>query len=1177
MIFRGVRARLAVLTILDVVVLTSLRNALSNPPVRLWIAIVGTICATVVPPTYANQAELHDIPAPNVEEELAQFIVADGFEVNLFAADPMLANPIGISWDADGRLWVAGSSIYPHIPVGRQLSDSITVIEDVDGDGVADTSTVFAKGLFIPTSVLPGDGGVYVCNSTEIIHLRDTDGDGKADTTKVVLSGFGTEDTHQTVHGLRWGMDGLMYFNQSIYIHSHIETPYCIRRLGGGGIWQFNPQTLKLEVFSRGFVNPWGHHQDAWGQSFVTDGAYYEGINYTFPGATFVESGITPILPGMNPGSPKHCGLEILSGRHLPDDWQGNYITHDFRGHRVCRFVVSENGTGYLSQEQTELIKTKHVWFRPVDVKMGPDGAIYIADWHNPIIQHGEVDFRDPRRDHEHGRIWRVTAKDRRLVQRPQITSASLEELLSLTLAEEEWTRIQARQTLKARPREAATAALETWLKESEATGTARERQVLEALWNWQTLDVVAPEVLSEALAATDYRVRAAAVRVMSYWLDRLSPADLWYERARVLATEEHPRVRLEAVRLLSQVPGSEALLAALGTYGTERDPYLDHALLLTLRERKGDWLPEVQRDNPKFTGRSDRLLFALDAIASSEIVPPLLNGLAQMRFDDDQAEKAIELVAAHGNAVQAGIVLEALCARLEKDDESALRLWSALLEGTRKRNLQPGSGLERVAQLGADKSGAIQMQALEAAGAWRIEAARPVLENLLKNGESTREVRDIGIEALRSLGGEASTTLLLELTRNHPDRATRVTATSALVLLAPAEAAGVAVSLLQDSEGEGEVKQLIGAFVRQEPSLAALVKRLDGVTLPREAAKQTERILTSSGRNVDAALAAVRRAGGLLDQDALWNAESKAALVAAARSNGDPARGEMYYRALACVQCHAIGGSGGTLGPDLSSIGGSAQIDYLVESIVQPNKMIKEGYHSVLVETAALETYSGIKVQENDTTIVLRDVNGEHTIFRDQIEALDDGQSLMPVGLVDGLLESEAADLISFLASLGRVPEWSVGTEKVVRTWEVLQSSPDIAQRLLQSGPEVVAVDHEELVWAPAYSTVAGVMPVSELPKVIHYYWVNEGYSAARFTLSASEAGTVFLKAPGAADIACWVNGERVVLAERTALTLPAGESTVVVLIDHEKAPEALQFSLEDDPASSAVVQIAL
>ncbi len=1124
-----------------------------------------------------NQSELHEIPKPDVAAELAAFQVADGFEVNLFASEPMVANPIGISWDADGRLWVAGSTLYPHIAPGQQLADSISVLEDVDGDGVADASTVFAEGLFIPTSVLPGDGGVYVCNSTEILHLSDTDGDGKADKTRVILSGFGTEDTHQTIHGLRWGPDGFMYINQSIYIHSHIETPFGVRRHGGGGIWQFNPQTLQLEVFSRGFVNPWGHHQDQWGQSFATDGAYHEGINYTYPGATFLHSGITPILHGFNPGSPKHCGLEIINGRHLPEDWRGNHITNDFRGHRVCRFVVNDSGTGYTSEEQTELIKTHSVWFRPVDVKMGPDGAIYIADWYNPIIQHGEVDFRDPRRDHEHGRIWRVTAKDRPLVQRPQITSASTDGLLSLMTAEEEWTRIQARQTLKHKPRKEVIASLTTWLAESNATGAERERQVLEALWTWQTLDVVNSEVLKEALGASDYHIRAAAVRVMSHWLTRLAPAEEWQKLARSFVKDENTRVQLEAVRLLTHVPGNESILAAMSTYGTERDEFLDYALLLTLRERKADWLPEVQKDNGAFTENPERLLFALDAVGGAEIVPPLVHAMAQKRFDDNQALKAIGLIAAQGNPGQVGTIVEQLCARFEKDDGAAIPLWRALLDGTRQRNMQPGSGLERVAALAANKTGEIQFQALEAAGAWKIEAVRPSLTAFLQKGDSSPHVRNLSIDALKSLGGEESKNLLIELTKSHPDRNTRAHAVGALVGLAPAEAAQAAVPLMQSSESESEVKGLLDAFVRQEASLTELAKSLEGQTLSRGVARQAERVLTSSGRQVDVALAAVRTAGGLLDQEALWNAETMAALVESAKANGDPARGENHYRALACAQCHAIGGAGGILGPDLSSIGGSAQIDYLVESIVLPNKMIKEGYHSIVVETADLQTYSGIKVQENDTTMLLRDVNGEHTIFLDQIDKQEDGQSLMPGGLVDGLLDGEVADVVSFLSSLGRVPEWSVGTEKVVRSWEVLQSSPIIMQRLFQDGPELVAKDHEELVWGPAYTTVGGLLPVGEFPKVEHRYWMNKGYSAARFRLTATEAGTAYLVSQGTEGVACWINGEPVTLEGRTKVTLPAGESTVVFLIDQTTAPVTLRVAVEDDAESTTTVKTVL
>lgn len=1142
-----------------------------------WI-LAGIVLATsaALPAGAQNQDALHEIPKPNVAEELAQFEVAEGFEVNLFAAEPMVANPIAISWDAQGRLWVAGSAIYPHIAPGEKPADTITVLEDTDGDGVADASTVFAEGLFIPTGILPGDGGVYVCNSTEILHLSDTDGDGKADTRRAVLSGFGTEDTHQTIHSLRWGVDGFMYINQSIYIHSHVETPHGVQRLGGGGIWQFNPRSLESNILTRGFVNPWGHHQDAWGQSFATDGAYHDGINHVFPGSAFLISKITPFLSGMNPGSPKHCGLEILSGNHLPEDWRGNYITNDFRAHRVCRFVVKDSGSTYTSEEQTELIKTQHVSFRPVDVKMGPDGAIYIADWYNPIIQHGEVAFRDPRRDHEHGRIWRVTAKGRPLVPRPQIAGASAEGLVKLLMKDEEWTRLQARQELKQKPLDQAVPALENWMAESTLTGAERERQVLEALWSWQTLDIVKPELLLEGLGAKDFRVRAASVRIASHWLPRLEPQAEWRDRAKGLALDESPRVRLEAIRLLGTIPTAESALAALEAFNLERDRYLDYALLVTLRELKAQWLPEVDKENPAFTDNAERLLFALDAVAAPDVVPALVREMAEGHLNDDQSLKAATLVAAHGDATQAGQVVDLLCDRLEKGDEVALWAWEALYKGTSGRGVIPASGLDRVVKLIDKGPGYTQSHAIEAVGAWRIAEARPALNALLANPETAIEVQERAIRALQGMGGEESKASILELSKIHPNRATRLEAVRALAGMAPEDSASAALALMQAGTSEGEVKALFDTFLKQEPALNALEKQLKGQTLPVETAKQAARTLSSSGRNVESLMAVVRKAGGLDALAEAWTVEKIAALVGKVKAEGDPARGEAQYRALDCAQCHAIGGAGGLLGPDLSSIGGSAQVDYLVESILQPAKAVKEGYHSIIVETTDFETFSGVKVVENDTTMVLRDVNGEHTIYKDKIDTISEGTSLMPEGLADTMLENELADLVNFLSSLGRVPEWSLGTDKIVRGWEVLQNTPEGLERLFQDGPEVVGMDHAELTWGPAYSMVNGELPLAELPLLNHRYWHNKGYSAARFTVTAASAGTVKLTLGATDGLDVWVNGESVAVDALGAVPVPQGDATITLLVRHDVATAPLRAQVQDGDGTAVTLKLA-
>jgi len=224
--------------------------------------------------------------------------------MTLWAETPLISKPIQINFDPEGRLWIAGSRLYPQIQPGQAAEDQILVMEDTDQDGVADHTTVFADGLLMPTGIEPGDGGAYVGQSTELLHLKDTDGDGRADQRRIVLSGFGTEDTHHILHTLRWGHDGQLYMNQSIYIHSHLETPHGLVRLNSGGVLHLRPDNLELDVYLRGFCNPWGHQFDLYGQSFVTDGAGFQGISYGVPGAMyFTYAGGRRLLDSISPGS----------------------------------------------------------------------------------------------------------------------------------------------------------------------------------------------------------------------------------------------------------------------------------------------------------------------------------------------------------------------------------------------------------------------------------------------------------------------------------------------------------------------------------------------------------------------------------------------------------------------------------------------------------------------------------------------------------------------------------------------------------------------------------------------------------------------------------------------------------------------------------------------------------
>jgi putative heme-binding domain-containing protein len=1014
-----------------------------------------------------------DVP-PDPELERKTFKVADGFEVNLFAADPLVAKPIQMNFDSRGRLWVATSSVYPQILPGETPSDKIVILEDADGDGKADRSHVFADSLFIPTGLEPGHGGAYVANSTELLHLADTDGDGKADRRRVVLSGFGTEDTHHIIHTFRWAPDGDFYFNQSIYIHSHIETPHGVRRLGGAGIWRFRPASLELEVFVKGMCNPWGHAFDRWGQSFGTDGAGSDGIHYLMPGATYPHFPTGERnFPGLNPGHPKYCAHEILSGRHLPDDWQGNILANDFRANRIARFEISDDGSGFAAKLLPDFIASTDRAFRPVDIRMGPDGAIYVADWYNPIINHGEVGFRDPRRDKTHGRIWRVTATGRPLVPRPRLAGAPVGELLEHLRAPEDWTRHFAKRELASRDPKEVLPALAAWAKV-----LPDEHDRLEALWTYKTFDAVEPALLESLLRARDPRARAAAVRVLGHWAPRVPHALTFLA---TLVADEHPRVRLEAVRALARIPSERAVETALRALDRPVDRFMDYALWLTAFETQSAWMPAFQAGTLAFSGNPRHAEFALRSARSPGLVKDLLQRLNAGYLSQETRLNALEIIAGTGGTDD----LRDLFAR-KYDPAFQARVLAALSQAARDRGIRPSGGLERVKGFFDAHD-----EALVLAGAWKLEALRPELVRRAEAGNRA------AVEALVLLGGEASVEFFRGLAAK--DRAEGVAGLAALDVKAAAAFAPAVFAV--DPAG------VASAFLQRKGGAEALASALEGKALPADAARLALRAMYRSGRQEPSLVAILNRAVGLATRARELSPGEMKALVAAVAEKGDPARGEAVFRRkeLSCFQCHAIAGAGGNAGPDLLSLGASAPADYIIESILLPDRKQKEGYASLQVLTTSGEVLSGVVVRQgSDGTVVLRDaLRDEITIPKARIEARKAIGSIMPAGLADLLTDAEFLDLVRFLSELGRPGPYAVGRAPMLRRWRL----PD----------------------GPAYSLVSGLLPI-------------EGVEAARGDYEVTTAGRFRVRLNSARGLSIEVDGKPVEAKEEFEVDWDAG-----------------------------------
>ena len=1114
------------------------------------------------------QRNLKEIPNPDPAVEKATFIVPEGFEVNLYASDPQLAKPIHMNFDAQGQLWVASSEVYPHIKPGQSATDKIIVLKDTTGDGIADKRTVFVDNLLIPTGVVPGDGGVYVANSTDLIHYSDEDGDGISDRKRVVLSGFGTEDTHHLLHTLRWGPDGALYMNQSIYIHSHVETPTGVKRLLGGGIWRFRPETMELEVYCRGFVNPWGHHFDYWGQSFATDGAFVEGINYVFPGAVFRAAPNEPrFLAGLNPGSPKHCGLEILSGRHLPSSWSGSMVTNDFRGNRVCRFVVSENAAGYSSKQEVELIKSSHVAFRPIDVKMGPDGAIYIADWYNPIIQHGEVDFRDERRDHVHGRIWRITAKDRPLLTLPKFPDLSIDELLRQLEAPEDWVRLYAKLELKTRNAEDVVTAVAKWLANLDSESESYNHNLLEGMWALQNILRVDRSLVERLTQNPDHRVRAAAMRLASVRRDQIPDHQ---EHFLAGVRDEHARVRLEAVRALSENRNLQSVSALASVLKMPMDRFLDFAVWRALRDNRDVWLPRVQSGEFTFGGDAHQLLFALRAIDNSDVGRTLTTILTEQEDTSSASFELAEAIGQHGNATAVDAALQWLLTQGREYDEPLAQITALkVIDDSNGRDVKP-VGASEIAERFLNLNWRLQL--IHAIASWKLERLYSYVYEIASSESKLR------IAAIRSLGTikTSQSTILLKGLIKLKDADLR--SQSLIALTRNQLSAGIDAQIAELQREDTVAAQTLGSALASKQGRELLLQKIREVKIPVDNAKLAISLTRATGNELTSLIDAFRKSGNVAEAGWQLSEDLLASLIEDVRNDGDPHLGQEIYRrkTLQCMQCHGIGGAGGKVGPDLISIGASAPTDYLIESLINPNAKVKENFHAVQVLDIDGQITSGIVIQSDDNSLQLRTAKDEIvSIAKSDIDLQKDSRSLMPDGTVDDLTRKELVNLVAFLSQLGKIGDFEISKEQYGRSWETLLSSQQTHRILNRNGIDSATKEAEDFRWEKYYATVQGYIPTDTLPKITPHTADNP-FSFLRAELEVTQPGQLQLAFENADGILLWVNGKPTPINQAQAFVdLTGGSHRIVIAVQQAtRKSKSLRINAKAAPKSALQFQ---
>lgn len=388
------------------------------------------------------------------------------------------------------------------------------------------------------------------------------------------------------------------------------------------------------------------------------------------------------------------------------------------------------------------------------------------------------------------------------------------------------------------------------------------------------------------------------------------------------------------------------------------------------------------------------------------------------------------------------------------------------------------------------------------------------------------------------------------------------------------------ATEFLADAKPDEELTDLFAAFVNRKGGAATLAKALTGKKFAPDVAKIGLKAVRANGQPADDLVAALTKAGGLdAPRKPPTDAEVKA-LTADALKTGDAARGEVVFRRkeLQCVACHAYGGAGGQVGPDLTSIGASAQPDYLVDSLLLPHKAIKEGFDVTRVVTVEDKVLQGIKIREANGLLVLRTAEDKEITVpvKDIAEQSKSTKSLMPEGLTDPLTKQDFADLVKYLSELGKVGgSYAPSKARLVRRWQVIDPSPTNLNAFRRARVSAAAEPDAPFTWSQGYSKTSGDLPLAELPKFT--VWADTApQSVVRFQLDVTTAGAAKLKFNAIAGLTAYVGNVPVEPKPETVLDLKTGVQTVTILIDRSKRTDDLRIELDDvekSPARVAVV----
>ncbi len=959
--------------------------------------------------TFADAAKPTKTPVNSplsTGEAQQRFVVHPEIQIELAAAEPLVIDPVAIAFDEDGRLWVVEMRDYPHGPAeGESPKSRISILQDRDGDGQFESAQVFADGLLFATGLQPWRGGVIATVAGEVIYLKDTDGDGRADSRETWFSGFTQQNSQLRANHPTFALDNQIYVANGLRGGTvstkrpqwkSADKPISI----SGMDFRFdplrgNPQAvsgagqfgLTFDDFGNRFIcsnrNPCMHvvlaNHDLTRNPYLAVGSVVQDVSpagaasRVFPLSKFWTT--STLHEGQFTAA---CGVTIYRGDAFPQDFRGNSFTCEPTGNLVHRDVLTADGATFNSRpgrDGQEFLASPDTWFRPVNLTVGPDGALYVVDMYRAVIEHPQwmpaelQDRRDLLFGNDRGRIWRLIPKaGKRDQQRPNLSSATSAELVSALEHDNAWWRETAQRLLIERQDRSAKASLEQICEQS-----LKPTSVIHALWTLQGLGILTDATIASALQSRLPRVREQALRLADSRMKGLPKLD---KQVLKLASDPDPRVRFRAALNLGTRDVDEQVMAAL--------------LNVLVAGHNDRWTR-----NAVYTALSDNAHIMCTRLWSSPLQP---------RQAATPIRELSVLVGARRQPAEIGAVLQ----NLDAPSASAANIDDLLLPASLIRGL--GEGLarrgarfseelrklppefdlekskvdavfERAARIAADpgQGVAARIAATELLSYAEFVIARPVLAQLYA-GDVPQELRTTVVDVLAGFRDESIGGVLLGGYREQT----------------PAVRRRVLAALLQTVP---RINQLLDEI--EAGDIAVL--ELGATNVNRLIAHKNAAVKQRAAKLLAAAIPAQR-------------GEVLAKYQPVLEMDADPSRGRKLFEKN-CSTCHRIGDIGVEIGPDIAD-SRTRQPAALLTDILNPNRAIDANYVSYTVFTNRGKTITGIIAAETASSVIIKQAEDKRvTVLRQDIEEIvSNGVSLMPEGLEKNLNLQQMADLIAFI-----------------------------------------------------------------------------------------------------------------------------------------------------------------